>query len=103
VHLLPAFGDAALETITVSDVEAFQAKLAKRVHNDRPITPRTRKHSVLHGVFKRAKKVWGFPLNPAAQLERHPSRSSGDIEVYAPEEVWAWCVPLPTSATPPCT
>jgi integrase len=91
VHLLPAFGDSALESITVGDVEAFQARLAKRVHNGRPITPRTRNKilNVLHGVFQRAKKVWALPVNPAAQLERHPSRSSGDIEVYAPEEVWA--------------
>ncbi len=40
-------------------------------------------------MFKRAKKVWALQLNPAAELERHPSQSSGDIEVYAPEEVWA--------------
>lgn len=33
--------------------------------------------------------MWSLPLNPAAQLERHPDRSSGDIAVYAPEEVWA--------------
>jgi hypothetical protein len=89
VHLLPAFGDAALETITVDDVEAFEATLAKRVHNGRPITPRPRNKvlNVLHGVFKRAKKAWALPLNPAAQHERHPSRSSGDIEIDAPEEV----------------
>jgi integrase len=45
--------------------------------------------NVLHGIFKRAKKVWSLPVNPAAELERHPDRVSGDIEVYAPEEVWA--------------
>jgi integrase len=88
VHLLPAFGNAALESITVGDVEALRARLAKPVHNGRPSTPRTRNKilNVLHGVFQRAQKVWALPLNPAAQLERHPSR---DIEVYAPEEVWA--------------
>jgi Phage integrase, N-terminal SAM-like domain len=35
VHLLPAFGDAALETITVRDVEAFQAK-ARQACPQRP-------------------------------------------------------------------
>jgi hypothetical protein len=76
---------------TVGDVEAFQAGLAKRVHNGRPITPRTRNKilNVPHGIFKRAKKAWALSLNPAAQLERHPSRSSGVIDVDAPEEVWA--------------
>jgi hypothetical protein len=61
VHFLPAFGDAALETITVDDVEAFEATLAKRVHNGRPITPRPRNKvlNVLHGVFKCAKKAMG--------------------------------------------
>jgi integrase len=33
--------------------------------------------------------VWSLPTNPAASIERHPSRQSGDIEVYSPEEVWA--------------
>jgi integrase len=91
VHLLPAFGDSRLEDITVTAVEAFQARLAKRIYNGQPITPRTRNKilNVLHGVFARAKKVWGLPVNPAAELERHPGRSSGDIEVFAPEEVWA--------------
>src|SRR5450755_4073200 len=74
VHLLPAFGDSRLEDITVTAVEAFQARLAKRIYNGQPITPRTRNKilNVLHGVFARAKKVWGLPVNPAAELERHP-------------------------------
>jgi integrase len=33
--------------------------------------------------------VWGLPLNPAADVERHPDRQSGDIEVFSPEEVHA--------------
>jgi integrase len=91
VHLLPEFGEQRLEDITVAAVEAFQAQLAKRVHRGRRITPRTRNKilNVLHGVFARAKKVWGLPLNPAADVERHPDRQSGDIEVFSPEEVHA--------------
>lgn len=91
VHLLPAFGEMRIEDVTVPAVEAFQAALAKRVHKGRLITPRTRNKvlNVLHGVFSRARKVWGLPTNPAAQIERHPDRSSGDIEVYSPEEIWA--------------
>jgi hypothetical protein len=81
VHRLPAFGDAALESISVGDVEAFQARFAKRVHNGRPITPRTRNkiRNVLHGVFQRAKKVWMLPLNPAAQ----PADGGALIQVFA--------------------
>jgi integrase len=91
VHLLPAFGQRRLEDITVTAVEAFQADLAKREHNGQRITPRTRNKilNVLHGVFARARKVWGLPTNPAAHIERHPDRTSGDIEVFSPEEVWA--------------
>jgi integrase len=91
VHLLPAFGELRLEEVTVAAVEAFQAQLAKREHRGRRITPRTRNKilNVLHGVFSRAKKVWGLPLNPAADIERHPDRQSGDIEVFSPEEVHA--------------
>jgi integrase len=91
VHLLPQFGEQRLEDITVPAVEAFQARLAKRVHRGSRITPRTRNKilNVLHGVFSRAKKVWGLPMNPAADVERHPDRQSGDIEVFSPEEVHA--------------
>jgi integrase len=72
VHLLPAFGELQLEDVTVAAVEAFQARLAKRVHRGRRITPRTRNKilNVLHG-------------------KRHPDRHSGDIDVFSPEEVHA--------------
>jgi integrase len=43
----------------------------------------------LHGVFRRAQRVYGLDANPLARIEKHPQRSSGDIEVLAPEEVWA--------------
>jgi integrase len=60
VHLLPAFGEMRLEDVTPAAVEAFQARLAKREHRGRLITPRTRNKvlMVLHGVFSRARKVW---------------------------------------------
>jgi integrase len=43
----------------------------------------------LHGIFRRACKVYGLPQNPASGIERHPSRLSGEIDVFSPEEVWA--------------
>ncbi len=91
VHLLPAFGEMRLEQITVTDVEMFASTLSHREHRGRRITGRTRNKvlNVLHGVFTRAKKVWSLPTNPAATVERHPQRISGDIDVFSPEEVWA--------------
>ncbi len=43
----------------------------------------------MHGIFQRARKVWGLPVNPVADVEKSPLSSSGDIEVLSPEEVWA--------------
>lgn len=91
VHLLPAFGEMRLEDVTVATVEAFSAALSQSEHNGRRITPRTQNKvlNVVHGIFVRAKKLWGLSTNPAAEVERHPQRSSGDIDVFSPEEVWA--------------
>jgi integrase len=44
---------------------------------------------LLHGVFRRAQKVYGLSGNPVAGIERHPQRSSGDIQVFSVEEVYA--------------
>jgi integrase len=79
--LLPAFGGLAVEEITTEMVEAWLAGYTAR--------PSTRRKAlaVLHGIFKRAKKVYKLPINPAAEVERPPVRPSGDIEVYSHEEV----------------
>ena len=45
--------------------------------------------TLLHGIFARACKVHGLPVNPVAGIERHPAKLAGDIEVFSPEEVWA--------------
>ncbi len=50
---------------------------------------RTKALVLLHGVFQLAKKVWGLRVNPAAEVEKPPVSRSGDIRVFAPEEVWA--------------
>jgi integrase len=43
---------------------------------------------VLHGIFKRATKVWGLPRNPVADVERPWYRVSDDLDAFSPEEVW---------------
>ncbi|HTU30139.1 MAG TPA: site-specific integrase [Solirubrobacteraceae bacterium] len=43
----------------------------------------------MHGIFRRAKKVWSLPSNPAAEVEKPLQRRGGEIQVFSPEEVWA--------------
>jgi integrase len=55
----------------------------------RSANTRQRALVLLHGIFQRAKKVWGLPANPVADVEKPPVKRSGDIEVFSPEEVLA--------------
>ena len=82
-HLLPVFGSRAVESVTTSDIERWIATVDR--------SPRTRNKLIvlLHGIFVRARKVYGLRLNPVAEVEKFPQQRSGDIEVYSPEEVWA--------------
>ena len=82
--LLPTFGARPLEAITTEEVEAWLAVM-------RQASSSRVKALVLlkNGIYKRAAKVWGLAFNPAAGVERPPLRRTGDLEVYAPEEVWA--------------
>ena len=83
-HLLPAFGGRPLESITVEEIETWRASLSglsNRSKNKLLIQ--------LHGIFRRAQRMYGLDANPLARVEKHPLRSSGDIQVLAPEEVWA--------------
>jgi hypothetical protein len=43
----------------------------------------------MHGVMRRAARVWGLARNPVAGVEKQRQRSSGDLEVFSPEEVMA--------------
>jgi integrase len=81
-ELLPAFGDLALEAVTPTVIEAWLAAMSQ--------APSTRIKALVlvHGIFERARKVWGLSSNPAADVERPPLMRSGDLEVYSPEEVW---------------
>jgi integrase len=109
-YLLPAFGTRRLEDITASDVELWREQLTSVggggrkprradvpvAEGDQPEPPRrlsnnskNRIVTLLHGVFVRACKVYGLPINPAAGIERHPVSLAGDVDVFSPEEVWA--------------
>ena len=82
-QLLPAFGDEPIESITTEMVESWLAGF------DRAPATRTKALVLLNGIFKRARKIYGLPTNPAAEVERPPMRQSGDIDVFSLEEVMA--------------
>jgi integrase len=82
-QLLPAFGETPMESITTSMIERWLASL------NGAASSRTKALVLLHGILKRAKKVWALQSNPAAEVEKPPLRRSGEIQVYTPEEVWA--------------
>ncbi len=89
-YLLPAFGHMAVEDITERTIEDWLVKVVS-VKSGKPLANRNRNKliTVLHGVMRRAQKVYGLPINPAARVEKHPQPHGGDIEVYSPEEVMA--------------
>jgi integrase len=82
-QLLPAFGEQPIESITTPMIERWLADV------DRSSNTRTKSLVLLHGIFKRARKLYGLPVNPAVDVEKPPPRRSGEIEVFSPEEVRA--------------
>ena len=82
-HILPAFGELPLESVTTRMIEQWVERLEG--------SQATRRLALvlLHGIFKRAMRVWGLPSNPAATVEKPPLARGGDIDVFSPEEVWA--------------
>ncbi len=82
-HVLPEFGALALESVTPAMIERWISSI------DRTPATRTKLLAMVHGIFKRAIKVWGIPFNPARDVEKPPLSRSGDLQVFSPEEVWA--------------
>ena len=56
---------------------------------ERSSSTRTKLLVMLHGIFARARKVYGLPSNPVADVEKPRNRRSGEIDVFSPEEVRA--------------
>lgn len=82
-HLLPAFGEIPVESVTTEAIERWIAgfKGSARSRNKLLIQ--------LHGILGRARKAYGLPGNAAAEVEKFPLKRSGEIDVFSPEEVWA--------------
>ena len=90
-HLLPAFGSTRIEDITEREIERWRAGMVGS-RDARPVlSNKTKNHQLvlLHGIFRRAVKVYGLPRNPLANVDRYRVKASGDIEVFSPEEVWS--------------
>ena len=86
-YLVPQFGERPVETITPDDIDAYKEKLigAGRLSN-RTIV---RHLTVLHGIFKRAKRVWGLRENPASAdvVERPKVVYSGEFDTLDGMEI----------------
>ncbi|HWE10459.1 MAG TPA: tyrosine-type recombinase/integrase [Solirubrobacteraceae bacterium] len=83
-HLLPAFRETSLEDITAASIDRWRASLTG-------LSSRTKNKLlvVMHGVMRRAAQVWGLTANPVAGVEKQRTPSTGDLEVFSPEEVMA--------------
>lgn len=88
-YLLAEFGRLPVEDITADMVDAYKTGLV----NEGRLSNRTivRHLTVLHGIFRRAKRVWGLRVNPAsAELVDRPSVTySGEFQTLTPVEVLA--------------
>jgi integrase len=82
-HLLPAFGELPVEDVTPAVIEQWIAGFVG--------STRTRNKLLiqLHGILGRAKRTYGLAGNAASEVEKFQQTSSGDIEVFSPEEIWA--------------
>ncbi|MCA1682855.1 MAG: site-specific integrase [Actinobacteria bacterium] len=81
-HVLPAFGAMRLEDVTTDMVEEWLAETE--------LAPRSRMKAVmvLQGIFKRATRLHGLPVDPIANVERPSLGSTGGIRVFDPDEIW---------------
>jgi integrase len=90
-HLLPAFGPMRLDEIDATAIERWRAGMTGVREPRRVISNKTKNEQLvlMHAIMRRAVKVWGLPGNPVANVDRFRTRSSGDIQVFSPEEIWS--------------
>jgi integrase len=82
-HLLPEFGKLPVEDLTTAQIEQWIATVPGSVRT------RNKLLILLHGIMRRARKVYGLPFNPVADVEKYPQGRPGEVQVFSPEEVWA--------------
>lgn len=77
-QILPVFAEMPIESITPAMIESWIAAV------DRTAATLVKLLAMMHGIFGRARKVWGLKVNPVDDVEKPPLTSSGDIEVFSP-------------------
>jgi len=82
-QLVPTFGEMPLESVTTEEIERWLSSMRGAASS------RTKALVLLHGILRRARKVWGLQVNAAAEVEKPALERAGDIQVFGPEEVWA--------------
>ncbi len=88
--LLPDFGSSTpVADITTQDIDEFRERLLE----EERLAPRTVQKlcTMLHGIFRRAKRRGWVLANPAEDAERVTIKRSGDFNVLAPAEIDAVC------------
>jgi integrase len=81
------FGDVLIEDISTEAIERWKAEFTRA---RKPSNRTLQKYLVtLHGIFKRATRVYGLPSNPVAQVERPRLPRRAGIDVFSREEVMA--------------
>jgi integrase len=86
-YLVSEFGDRPVEAVTPDNIDAYKEKLiAAGKLSNRTIV---RHLTVLHGIFKRAKRVWGLAENPASAdvVERPKVVYSGEFDTLDRDEI----------------
>jgi integrase len=86
-HLIPAFGPRQLEDVTARAIEEWRG--LQMAEGRLPRRTSDKLVAILHGIFERARKAYGFPSNPVDDVERFPAAYSGRFDFYGLEEVWA--------------
>ena len=89
-HLLPVFGSMVLEDIAVREIERWRAGMSSG-RQKRELSNKTKNNLLvlMHAIFRRAVKLYGLTANPVANVDRFRVPSSGDVQVFSPEEVWS--------------
>lgn len=77
-HLEPAFGTLPLAQVTTDRIKAWRAGVLA----DGRLSRRTVQKVLtnLHTIFERARKVYGLPVNPCADVERPTPTYNADLE-----------------------
>jgi integrase len=86
-YLRAEFGEVPLEQITPDAIDTYKERLiAEGRLSNRTIV---RHLTVLHGIFKRAKRVWGLKDNPASAdlVERPKVTYTGEFDTFDRGEI----------------